>query len=43
MILVCGDGKGLTGQIIEIEDNMSQLDHFALCEVEVFVHKGLYS
>jgi hypothetical protein len=41
MILVCGNGKGITGSVLHIEDNSPHLDHFGLCEIEVFVNKGL--
>jgi len=41
MILVCGNGKGITGSVLHIEDNYPHLDHFGLCEIEVFVNKGL--
>ena len=41
IVLSCGNLKGITGSVLHIEDNSQHLDHFGLCEVEVFVRKGI--
>ena len=43
MILSCGNMKGIVGSVLHIEDDSPHLDHFGICEVEVFVRKGKLS
>ena len=41
LILVCNQGS--SGHILHIEDMLNSLDYFGICEVEVFVYKGIDS
>ncbi|XP_076368677.1 protein lev-9-like [Tachypleus tridentatus] len=42
VVLVCGDGQGIFGQYIHIEDNRPEFTYFALCQVDVIVLKDWY-
>ncbi|XP_022251007.1 CUB and sushi domain-containing protein 3-like isoform X2 [Limulus polyphemus] len=43
VVLHCGDGQGIFGHYIHIEDNRPDFTYFALCQVDVIVLKERYA
>lgn len=38
--LSCSGGE-VEGRYIHIEDNRNRIDYFSLCEIQIFVNKGI--
>lgn len=39
--LSCSGGE-IEGRYIHIEDNRNRIDYFSLCEIQIFVNKGMF-